>query len=382
MKITPVETFCSQKVVMVISQFYPLLGGAEVQAQRLAASLRRRGVQLFVLTQRMKKLPAYEVIDGIPVYRSIRTVGLPFLWGLFYIGSVALFLYRKRNDFTIIHCHILQELQTIVAILFKYLFNKKVIAKMSSSGLTSDLNLMKGTLAGRITLRLLRKADRVVSLCSQSTSELLKCDFSPGMVIEIPNGVDTNIFSRNIQGKEHTQKTITFIGRFDCFKGVEYLLEGFKQVVSRGADVMLKLIGNGILEEQLRNRAVALEIQQRVIFRGWQEDIAEELCGTDIFVLPSLSEGMSNVLLEAMACGLPVVATTVGGNTDLIKDRHNGILVSPGDPIALSEAIMELLENDALARTLGAAARKTVEDHYSLEYISDSYLQLYNRLVS
>ena len=98
----------SDKVVMIIAQFYPLLGGAEVQAQRLASALRAKGVDIFVLTRRFKNLPAYEVIDDIPVYRSIRTVNFPLFFGMLYVASVALFLYRRRNDYTIIHCNILQ----------------------------------------------------------------------------------------------------------------------------------------------------------------------------------------------------------------------------------------------------------------------------------
>jgi glycosyltransferase involved in cell wall biosynthesis len=91
---------------------------------------------------------------------------------------------------------------------------------------------------------------------------------------------------------------------------------------------------------------------------------------------------MSNVLLEAMACGLPIVATAVGGNGDLISDRSNGILVPPGDSHALSEALIEILHNTALAQQLGDEARRTVEEHYSLKCITDSYMQLYNRLAS
>lgn len=370
----------SPKVVMILSHFYPLLGGAEVQARRLGAALSKKGVELFILTRRMEKLPSYEVIDGIPVYRSIRTVALPFLWGMFYVGSVALFLYRKRNQYTIIHCHILQEFQSIVAILFKLLFKKKVVVKMSSSGLTSDLSLMKGSLAGKITLRLLKKADRIISLCSQSTAELLECGFPSGMVVEIPNGVDGTIFSGTGARKAPAQRIITFVGRFDSFKGVEYLIEAFKQVLDRKRDVMLKLVGSGVLEEQLRHRAAALGIERKVIFRGWQEDIAAELSMTDIFVLPSLSEGMSNVLLEAMACGLPVVATAAGGTFDVIRHRVNGIVVPPRDPSALGNALVELLENGTLARGLGAEARRTVEERYELAQVTDCYLELYKVL--
>ncbi len=376
------DAMSSEKVVMIISQFYPLLGGAEVQAQRLASALRADGVNIFVLTRRYKNLPAYEIIDGIPVYRSIRTVDMPLLFGLLYVVSVAVFLYRKRNNYTIIHCNILQELQTIVAIIFKLLFNKKVVAKMSSSGLTSDLKLMKHSLVGRITMRLLRKADRIVSLCNEATSELLNAGIPADRLQQIGNGVNTSVFNMNSRRNQKMQRLITFIGRLDAYKGVDYLLEAFKRVISGTADVRLMVIGNGPDEVRLKRLAATLHVQERVAFRGRRENIAEELSETDIFVLPSLSEGMSNVLLEAMSCGLPVIATTVGGSLDMIRDGINGILVPPGDPAALSEALIKLLGNESLAFSMGKEARKTVEERYMLKNTAACYQQLYKELTA
>ena len=370
----------SEKVVMVIAQFYPLLGGAEIQAQKLAAALRARGVEIFVLTRRIKNAPAYESVDGIPVYRSIRSVNVPLLFGVLYVISVAWFLYKRRNEYSIIHCHILQEYQTFVALVFKLLFNKKVIAKMSSSGPTSDVKLMKNTLAGRVTIRLMRNADRIISLCSQSTSELLEEGMPADRVAQIANGVDTSRFTISAR-RSNNRKMITFIGRLDGYKGVDCLLGAFRQVIQGCPDVTLKLVGDGPDAMELTRQAEALQIQGRVVFRGRQVDVAKELSETDIFVLPSLSEGMSNVLLEAMACGLPVVATEVGAAADMISNRVNGMLVPPGNPAALSNALIELLRNDVFAGSLGIAARKTVEERYGLERTADCYEKLYRRLL-
>ena len=377
-----IEVMDSDKVVMIISQFYPLLGGAEVQAQRLASALRARGVDIFVLTRRIKNRPAYEVIDGIPVYRSIRTVDIPLLFGLLYVASVAVFLYRKRNQYNIIHCNILQELQTLVSIIIKLLFNKKVVAKMSSSGLTSDLKIMKQTLAGRLTLRLLNKADRIVSLCSVATSELLGEGIPPDRLQQISNGVDTGLFTARARARHTGQKLITCIGRLDEFKGVEHLLEAFRRVIAGGVDARLTLIGTGPDEEKLKRIVAALALEDKVLFKGRCENVVQEFSDTDIFVLPSLSEGMSNVLLEAMSCGLPVVATEVGAAADMISNRVNGMLVPPANPAALSNALIELLRNDVLAGSLGKAARKTIEEQYGLERAADCYEKLYKQLLT
>ena len=147
---------------MVISQFYPLRGGAEVQAQRLAYRLKKRGMKVFVLTRKIGALPGYEEIDDIPVYRKIRTIDLPFLWGIFFIVSAFIFLYQRRHEYDIIHCHIAQGFHSSVAVLFKYLFKKKVIVKMASSGETSDLKMLREIRCGRIMLRWIKNVDVIV----------------------------------------------------------------------------------------------------------------------------------------------------------------------------------------------------------------------------
>ena len=371
-----------QKIVMIISQFYPLLGGAEVQAQRLASNLVKRGIQVFVLTRRFEGLPEYEVIEGIPVHRKIRTIELPFLWGICFIVSVFIFLYKRRKEYTIIHCHIVQEFQTIIAVIFKYLFKKKVIVKMSSSGDTSDLKVLKDGMFGKLFFRWVRHVDVIVSVCKKSSMEILKNGFSKERVVEIPNGVDIKKFTKGTDKAKREQRNITFIGRLDSYKGVDFLLNGFKGLLSKVNSVRLVIVGDGPDETKFINMARDLAIQNVVNFKGRREDILSELYKTDIFVLPSLSEGMSNVLLEAMACGLPVVATLVGGNGDLIKDRYNGILIPPRDSTRLSEVLLELLENEELVQRLGKEARKTIERNYSIDQVVDKYIKLYNQLLS
>ena len=369
------------RVLMVISQFYPLLGGTEVQAHQLAKGLLKRGIKVAVLTRHLKGLPRYELIEGIPVYRAIRTIPLGALWGMCYMISVFLFLYRKRNEYDIIHCHILQGLHTVVSLIFKYLFNKKVVVKMASSGETSDLRLLKDVKLGSLFTQWIKNVDAVVSVCKQSSHEIVNSGFSRDILVEIPNGVDTNKYCKNTRKKRNHIHAITYIGRLDDFKGVDYLLNGFKDVLSEVNNVSLTIVGNGPNESFLRKRVIDLGIVDKVNFKGRQEDIVGELNSTDIFVLPSLSEGMSNVLLEAMACGLPVVATSVGGNDDLITDGLNGILVPPKDSGRLATVLVELINNDDLTRRLGEEARKTVEINYSINRIVDAYVDLYTRLV-
>ena len=375
------KTKNSKRIVMIISQFYPLLGGAEVQVQGLASNLIKRGFKVLVLTRKLEGLPTYEVIEGIPVHRKIRTIEAPFLWGVYFIITVFLFLYRKRKDYDIIHCHIVQEYQTIVAVLFKYMFNKKVIVKMSSSGETSDLKMFEKGKCERLFSPWIRNVDSIISVCKESSKEILKNGFSREVLVEIPNGVDIKKFSERTYSGRSELKNITYIGRLDSYKGINILFEGFKKVLSKVDNVRLTIVGNGPDEDLLKKIAKDINIQKHVTFKGRQENVLSEYHSTDIFVLPSLSEGMSNVLLEAMSCGLPVVATSIGGNSDLIRDGHNGCLIPPRDSGKLGTVLLKLLGDEDASFKMGKEARRTIEMNYSMDKIVDKYIKLYKRLV-
>jgi glycosyltransferase involved in cell wall biosynthesis len=113
---------------------------------------------------------------------------------------------------------------------------------------------------------------------------------------------------------------------------------------------------------------------------GWVDDVLVYLQAADLFVLPSRAEGLSNALLEAMAAGLPVVATRVGGTADVIISGENGLLVPPEDASALAEALTSLFQNTARKEELGCAARRTVETRYAISSVAACYLELYQRL--
>lgn len=253
---------------------------------------------------------------------------------------------------------------------------------MSSSGETSDIKLLKRSLMGKFFYPLIKRVDAVVSVCKQSTRELINGGFSEERIAEIPNGVDLDRFVQRPPRQGLKGPIITFVGRLDRYKGVDFLLEAFKRVITQNSNSRLLIVGTGPDETLLKDKTVRLHLEENIQFLGKREDVFSLLLDSDIFVLPTLSEGMSNVLLEAMACGLPVVTTSVGGNCDLISNGHNGLLVPPGDSDALGEALIEILHDAALAGRLGDEARKTVQENYSLEFITDRYLALYNRITS
>jgi len=367
------------RVLMIISFFYPHLGGAEQQALQLAEQLARRGVQVCVLTRKFKGLPAHETVRGVPVYRAIRTLPWGKWFALTYLFSVLWFLLKKRRSYDIIHCHLLQGFHSLAAILMKALFKKKVIIKVGATGPISDFRMMKNLFGGGFLLRQTPRADRLICVCSQSAGEALQAGFSPMQVAHIPNGVDIGFFKP--APVTENRQTITFAGRLDYMKGVHILLEGFKQLRDEMKNVQLTIIGDGPDREKLQNCAREKGISDAVNFCGEAEEIVPYLQQSAVFVLPSFSEGLSNVLLEAMACGLPVVATRVGGTIDLVQDGFNGILIEPDNAGQLYQAMKKILQDKDLAKALGVQARKTAAEKFSLKSVTEQYVSLYQTLV-
>jgi glycosyltransferase involved in cell wall biosynthesis len=366
------------RVLMIISFFYPHLGGAEQQALRLAEQLIRRGMQVCVLTRKFKGLPAHEVVRGVPVYRAIRTLPWGKWFALTYMLSVFWFLLRRRHTYDIIHCHLLQGFHSVVAIVFKVLFQKKVVIKVGATGPLSDFVMLKNVFLGDFLLKKITRVDKLITVCSQSTAEALQEGFTVHQIAQIPNGVDTNQFKPF--SPSDNQKNIIFIGRLDQMKGVQVLFEAFKTLKEDGVAAQLNVIGDGPDRDKLQKLARDIGVNDSISFCGAVAEIIPYLQKSDLFVLPSLSEGLSNVLLEAMACSIPIVATRVGGNIDLIRDGENGILVEPENSNQLSEAMQKILQDKALAKKLGSEARKTVEQRFSLISIADKYISLYREL--
>ena len=368
------------RVLMIVSFFFPYLGGAEQQSLRLAEQLIKRGIAVSVLTRKLPGLRSFELIQGVPVHRCIRTLPWGKWFAVTYMLSVLWFLLRRRHTYDVIHCHLLQGFHSIVAIMVKALLRKNVIIKVGATGPLSDFVMIRKVVLGDFLLEKITRVDKLITVCSQSTAEALQEGFTFNQIAQIPNGVDTDQFKPF--SSSNNQTNITFIGRLDMMKGVQFLLEAFKTVKEDGVIAHLTIIGDGPDREMLMNCARQAGIADSVSFWGEMVDIRPFLEKTAVFVLPSLSEGLSNVLLEAMACGLPVIATRVGGTTDMIADGKNGLLVEAGNTEQLTAAMRKALTDHDLGELLGREARRTIEQSFAMYHVVDQYLKLYTDILS
>ena len=206
----------------------------------------------------------------------------------------------------------------------------------------------------------------------------------------IPNGIDLTPWealpeqaqARRELGIPADARVIATLGRLHEQKGHGYLLAAAKQLVAQHPETLLLVAGYGPLREQLENTTRALGIEKHVRFLGYRTDVARILAAADIFALPSLWEGMSNALLEAMAAGKPVVATEIDGNVEQVVSGETGLLVPPADAESLAAALTELCADPALAEAMGKRGRERVASVFPAKGMTEATLDLYARLLA
>jgi glycosyltransferase involved in cell wall biosynthesis len=200
----------------------------------------------------------------------------------------------------------------------------------------------------------------------------------PSIRTVVYNGVDVRHYQFGQPGLERALRLVT-VGALAPRKGQEYAIEALAILAGSGLEASLTLVGAGPDDAMLRRRASQAGVRDRVTFVGEQSDPRPYLAKADIFVLPSRQEGFSNALLEAMASGLPVIATDVGGNAEAIVDGEGGRIVPPQQPRAIASAIAELAPNRPRMAEMGRANRQRVADVFSLEasarHLAEWYLR-------
>lgn len=212
-------------------------------------------------------------------------------------------------------------------------------------------------------------------------------------VTQIYNGVDATRFHpatqrQNIPGSPFNEAGLWLIGtagRMQTVKDQTNLAHAFVQAIktepSLGRRLRLVMVGDGPLRRESLAILEAADLTELAWLPGERNDIPDIMRGLDCFVLPSLGEGISNTILEAMACGLPVIATAVGGNPELVQEGSTGHLVPAADPGALARAIIDLAQSPEKAWAMGYAGRKRIEAQFSMTAMIDSYQKIYDHLL-
>lgn len=214
-------------------------------------------------------------------------------------------------------------------------------------------------------------------------------------IAQIYNGVDSERF----QPASEVQRRLPYdgfvseqaivigtVGRLERVKDQLTLVRAFVELLKIApqwsTSVKLVLVGDGSTRTRIETEVSSSGIADKVWITGSRDDVPALMAGMDVFVLPSVSEGISNTILEAMACGLPVIATRVGGNPELVMNGVTGVLVPPEDPIAMAEALLQYLDQPNLRQRHGRAGRERVEASFSMDAMVQRYLMVYDDLCS
>lgn len=225
-------------------------------------------------------------------------------------------------------------------------------------------------------------ADRITALSTPDLEQQVALRLSPASkYVVVRNGIDVERFARPRQRAFDGAPVIGAVGRLSEEKGHRYLIQAMPSVLREYPKARLIVVGYGALEGELRGRASSLGLDGAVTFTG-ERDSADMFPSFDLFVQPSLYESQGLALLEAMAAGIPTIATDVGGVSDVVRDGETGLLVPPADPEALARTIVRLAREQELGLALSRNAARHVRAHFSSATMLEAYTRLYRELVA
>jgi len=372
------------RVLQLTQRYPPAIGGVEYHVARLALALSRAGVNVEVSTTDMVRDRPFErrtfPPDGGPVrvrrHRAVRWLRVPHGLGIAAPGMLSDALRARA---TVVHAHAFGYFPTWAARFARSLkSNPLIVTPHSNEGSATSLSRLYARATARVTLQ---GADRVIALTPGEATRLARWGVPPERIRVIPNGLDLAEFrgvARRRPGAPDRDPVILYVGRiYPEQKGLDTLLEAFG-AVARGNQSQLRLVGEdwGGLETVMR-LAHRAGVENRVHAPGIlsRADLLAEYADADLVVLPSHFDSFPFVLLEAMASGLPVVATRVGGIAEVAIDGTTAVLVPPSDPPALADALGRVLADPTLAARLGAAGRQRAES-YSWDRVIPQYFSV------
>jgi glycosyltransferase involved in cell wall biosynthesis len=372
------------RIGLVVSYFHPFASGAEKQALAQGIELARRGHRVHVLTQAVDGYPIEdEEYRGVFIHRWIRAWHRGPLFGPSYVASALWGLRRLRSELDLVHTH--QGLWEAVATgtARPWLAGCPTLVQPASSGEYGEAFALQRARGTALLRRAILANSAFAAISADIEREWLEIGVPAGRIIRTASGVDTERFRPGPSVLEDCllpRPRVIFTGRLHPQKNLPLLLDAWSQVARRSSANLI-VVGPGD-SAPLADQARALGIADRLQFVGPVADPADHLRAADLFVLPSVAEGMSNSLLEAMATALPCAVSGIGGNTDLIEDGDNGRLVNPATPEAWTAALLDLLGNPDRLQRYGQRARALIDERFSIRAVVDHYIRIYRNLIA
>lgn len=360
-----------------------------------ARAITRQGIQVRVVAMHNPGAQNFEVMDDIEVFRprylpdawevlQKSSAGLPQAWKEKPLSRLALLPFlithslavgKLARDCDLIHAN--WTLSAGAAWVSRFIHHKPFIVTVQGSDIfqAAQIPVFKG-----VTRHVLQKADQVVALSGALAAASIQLGISDSKVKVVPNGVDITQFT--LPDESLRKPVILFVGSLIERKGVRYLIDAFRLIMASHPDYSLVVIGEGPQRESLEKLAADFP-EGKVAFLGAlsQAEIKRWMQTARVFVLPSLEEGQGVVLVEALACGTPCVASNVGGIPDVIIPEVGG-LVPPRDSKALADAIDETIVDLPNWQLMSRNARSRAENTYNWDRIASEIVQIYRQVIN
>jgi len=384
------------RVLMVTGVYHPEVSGAANQCRQLVNTLKEKAIFEVLTTTRDPNLPSRCQIDGVDVSRVLLERSSVRHYCKAALKFMAFFLSRRKH-FQIVHLHGF-SLKSVLIVILSKIFHKKIIIKMTSLGHDEPVAMMQ---RGYLLNYFFSRADVYVGMTPRIQELYYQSKLPSNRLKQVPNGVDTDRFSpvtdqekvklRNQLGLPENIKLILFVGHFSREKCPDLLLTAWKRhVAETSPDSGIVFVGSTNPDHYEVDAELVSDIQQlakpyinkNIFFIERAHEIEKYYKTADMFILPSLREGLPNSLLEAMACGLPVIVSKLNGISDwIVKDGINGCIVPSSNMEKLGKAIIRILVNKTDAYKFGLNGRIKVVENFSIDEVTKRYEKVYSQVI-
>lgn len=391
-----VSNLMHKKIWMISASFYPWIGGAERQLQRIAKLLVADEYSLTVLTRKHREglpenLPGEDMVDGIPVTR-VDSRGQSQISSLLFLVRGLWHLFEHgRGD--IYHANGPGAPAWLAVLAHRLLGGASVIKVRSGTHNYTHLYLSNWWRAWLFAIPL-RLASLVWVVSEDGMQLVRRLGISEERIIWIPNGIDISFFhpaskeqkiaARSQLGFAAGKTIVLCVSRLSlATKDIDTLIQAWAQLPDDVQEkALLTIVGDGPDRGKLEHLVDCLDVEKSVSIIGSRDEIRDYYWAADIFILPSRDEGLSNALLEAMACGLPVVASSVGGTPDVVQQGKNGLLYQAEDPSQLAQQLSSMIQMQYRWNEMGMHGRNMVSSYASLNVVVSRFKEIYSFLAS
>lgn len=346
----------SRKKIVILSAFYePFMSGAEQMVKQILENL-GDSYDMVLITARMnKKLPKYE---DRPTFKIIRLgIGIPIIDKLLYPFLAATKTSSLKPD--IAHA-IMESYAGGALVILKYIDPKIKRILTLQSGDLDDSRKQKQFFVKLFFKTIHLSPHKITAISNFLAQRAIRFGFSKENVSITPNGVNMSEIPQNIK-KENDR--VICVARLSWEKGLNHLIKAWSEVKKNIPGAKLFLVGDGDKKTELEKLIKQLDISSSVFLLGrlGHKEVLEEISRSEVFICPSLAEGLGNVFIEAQACGVPPIGTKVGGIPDVIQDGVNGLLIEPKNTEVISLALIKLLKDKELNLKLSTSAKLTAQ---------------------